>query len=120
MAKKLKKTTDKRILLRWKRKKRVRKKVEGTAEKPRLSVTKTNRSLFVQIIDDVAAKTLASASTPKGKTANCESAKALGKDLAGKMTSLGINTAVFDRGGFPYHGRIKAVAEGFREAGMNI
>jgi len=106
---------------------RVRKKVAGTAERPRLAVYRSNRHIYVQLIDDRAAATLASASDAEvgngaadgasGKTAR---AKEVGKLIAERAKGVGIDRVVFDRGGRRYHGRVAAVAEGAREGGLQI
>ena len=101
---------------------RVRKKVMGTAERPRLAVFRSNRHIYVQLIDDAAATTLVAASDAEvgngaGKT---ESAKEVGKLIADKAKGAGIDRVVFDRGGRRFHGRVAAVAEGAREGGLRI
>jgi large subunit ribosomal protein L18 len=99
----------------------VRKKVLGTAERPRLAVYRSNRHIYAQLIDDLAGRTLASASTlADGKGDPKERAKTVGTELASKAKDAGIARAVFDRGGFKYHGRIQAVAEGAREGGLEF
>lgn len=104
-----------------KRHRRIRAKIIGTAQRPRLCVHKSLRHLRVQLIDDAAHKTLAAASTLMLKTVgNVKSASQLGKDLAAKAKELGISEVVFDRGGYPYHGQIKAIAEAAREAGLQF
>ena len=111
---------------REKRKKRVRKKIFGTKDRPRLSVHKSNRYLYFQLINDEEGKTLfflSSAMAPykKGYCAkSLEIAKKLGKDLAKQIKEKGIKQLVFDRGPYPYHGRIKALAETIREQGIKI
>ena len=106
------------------RHKRVRTKISGTAERPRLSVFRSNTGIYVQIIDDVAAKTLVSASTldkeVKTKASNIEAAKEVGTLVAKRAIKAGIKTVVFDRGGYIYHGKIKALAEAAREAGLEF
>ena len=112
-----------RRLARVRRHRRVRKRVNGTAERPRLAVYRSNRHIYAQLIDDVSAHTLAAASdtvlsAPAGdKTAR---AKAVGALLAERAQRAGIDQAVFDRGGRLYHGRVAAVAEGAREGGLRI
>ena len=100
------------------RHKRVRTKISGTAERPRLSVFRSNTGIYVQIIDDVAAKTLVSASTldkeVKTKASNIEAAKEVGTLVAKRAIKAGIKTVVFDRGGYIYHGKVKALAEAAR------
>ena len=106
------------------RHKRVRTKISGTAERPRLSVFRSNTGIYVQIIDDVAAKTLVSASTldkeVKTKASNKEAAKEVGTLVAKRAIKAGIKTVVFDRGGYIYHGKVKALAEAAREAGLEF
>jgi large subunit ribosomal protein L18 len=106
------------------RHKRVRTKISGTAERPRLSVFRSNTGIYVQIIDDVAAKTLVSASTldkeVKTKASNIEAAKEVGTLVAKRAIKAGIKTVVFDRGGYIYHGKVKALAEAAREAGLEF
>src|SRR4051794_36306390 len=103
---------------------RVRKKVRGTAERPRLAVFRSNKHVYAQLIDDVAGRTVASASTGEkasgGSGATVEAAKAVGQRLGERAKSAGIDTVVFDRGGFKYHGRIAAVADGARAAGLEF
>ena len=94
------------------RKKRVRAKLEGTAMRPRISVFRSNKFTYAQAIDDVKAVTLASAK-------NQDAAKT-GQDLAEKLLKLKIKQAVFDRSGYKYHGRVKEIADGVREKGVNI
>ncbi|MBM7816867.1 large subunit ribosomal protein L18 [Brevibacterium paucivorans] len=104
---------------------RLRKSVSGTAVRPRLSVTRSARHMFVQVIDDVEGKTLASASTMEAdvramsedKTAK---ARKVGELVAERSKAAGIEAVVFDRGGNAYHGRVAAVAEGAREGGLNL
>jgi large subunit ribosomal protein L18 len=104
---------------------RVRKKVEGSAARPRLAVTRSSKNIFAQLIDDVAGSTLASASTLDESIRGAEgdkSAKArqVGALLAERATQAGITAAVFDRGGHAYHGRIAALADGAREGGLAL
>jgi len=104
---------------------RVRKKVEGSAARPRLAVTRSSKNIFAQLIDDVAGNTLASASTLDESIRGAEgdkSAKArqVGALLAERATQAGITAAVFDRGGHAYHGRIAALADGAREGGLAV
>jgi large subunit ribosomal protein L18 len=104
---------------------RVRKKVEGSAVRPRLAVTRSSKNIFAQLIDDVAGSTLASASTLDESIRGAEgdkSAKArqVGALLAERATQAGITAAVFDRGGHAYHGRIAALADGAREGGLAL
>ena len=100
---------------------RVRKKVRGEAERPRLAVFRSNRHIYAQLIDDRAERTLAAASDKEVTADNpTERAKAVGALLATRAKDAGIDTAVFDRGGFQYHGRVAAVAAGAREGGLQI
>ena len=103
---------------------RVRKKISGTAECPRLCVCRTNNNLFVQVIDDVAGRTLASASTLdkeiKTKHSNKEAAKEVGALIAKRATAKNIKTVVYDRSGYIYHGVVKALAEAAREGGLEF
>lgn len=107
---------------RQRRKGRVRAKISGTAEKPRLSVFRSNRGAFLQLIDDVKSVTLASAhsSELKLKDKKVVIAFELGKLIAKKATEKNITSAVFDRSGYKYHGRVKAMADGAREGGLNF
>jgi len=103
---------------------RVRRKISGTAERPRLCVYKSNKNIYAQIIDDVAGNTLVAASTAdkevKTKHANIEAAKEVGKLIAKRATDKKIDTVVFDRGGFIYHGIVKEFAEAAREGGLKF
>ena len=111
---------------RIKRHRRIRKRVRGSAERPRLCVTKTLRHLYAQIIDDDAGRTLAYVSTldptMRGQVSgpNIEGAKLLGAQLAAQALEKGIGSVVFDRGGYPYHGVISALAEACREGGLRF
>lgn len=125
---KFKKKTASKVVKRLKNKARIRKKVTGTAERPRLAVFRSTRNLYAQIIDDVSGKVLVSASTLKvavptqtkeAKT-NKEAAKAVGSELAKLALAKDIKNVVFDRSGYLYHGRIKALAEAAREAGLTF
>ncbi len=100
----------------------IRSKISGTAERPRVSIFKSNKGIYAQLIDDVNGKTLASASTKEiGKQqVNVEIAKEVGKKLAENAKGAGIESVVFDRGGYPYHGRVKSLAEGAREGGLKF
>ena len=104
---------------------RIRKKVSGTATKPRLSVFRSNQDIYVQLIDDVDGKTLAAASSrdkdiAAQKVTRIEKSKLVGQAIARKATELGITIVVFDRGGNLYHGRVKSVADGAREGGLQF
>jgi large subunit ribosomal protein L18 len=111
-----------RKLSRAKRHKRVRVNVTGTTERPRLSVFRSINHVYAQLIDDGAARTLAAASTVdlKSKKNGMEEAAKVGKEIAAKAKAAGVKTVVFDRGGFLYHGRIKALADAAREAGLEF
>jgi large subunit ribosomal protein L18 len=100
----------------------VRKKISGTTERPRLSVFRSNTGISAQVIDDIKQVTLASASTLElgKKTLNQENAKNVGKKIAEKAIAAGVETIVFDRNGYLYHGNVKAFAEGAREGGLKF
>jgi large subunit ribosomal protein L18 len=106
--------------------KRIRKKVLGTAERPRLNVYRSLNHIYAQLIDDMKGATLVSASSAEGKKAerrtggNVAAAKAVGKAVAERAQTKGIGKAVFDRGGYIYHGRVKALADAAREAGLKF
>ena len=102
---------------------RVRAKISGTAETPRLCVYRSNKNIEAQIIDDVKGVTLVSSSSMSLKLengSNIEAASTVGKDIAGKAVAKGIKKVVFDRSGYIYHGRVKALAEAAREAGLEF
>jgi large subunit ribosomal protein L18 len=107
---------------REKRRKRVRRKIAGTAERPRLSVYRSNVNIYAQLIDDDAARTLAAADSREvGEAENRkDAARKVGELIASKAKEAGIEVAVFDRGGNKYHGRIAALAEGAREGGLKL
>lgn len=106
---------------RLRRHERVRKVVSGTAERPRLNVFRSNTNIYAQIIDDVKGNTLVSASSLKLKNgSNIEAAKEVGKMVAEAALKAGIKEVVFDRGGYIYHGRVQALAEAAREAGLDF
>ena len=109
---------------RVRRHQRVRGKISGTAERPRLSVFRSENNIYAQIIDDVAGNTLVSASTVEkgfeGNGGNAEAAKKIGATVAERALQKGIEEVVFDRGGYIYHGRVKALAEGAREGGLKF
>jgi large subunit ribosomal protein L18 len=107
---------------RLRRHRRVRKKVVGTADRPRLAVFRSNRHIYAQLVDDGAARTLASASDLAATEGEDKTARAhqVGKALAASAKAAGIERAVFDRGGRLYHGRVRALAEGAREGGLEI
>ena len=106
------------------RQRRVRGKVSGTTERPRLRVTRSNAHIYAQIIDDVAGNTLVSASSVEkgfeGNGGNVEAAKKVGAKVAERALKKGIEEVVFDRGGYIYHGRVQALAEGAREGGLKF
>ena len=109
--------------LRERRKKRIRKKISGTTERPRLSVFRSAKNVYLQVIDDTTGKTmigLSSIGKAKSQRANAAQCTELGKQLAEKCKQNNINTVVFDRNGYVYHGRVKAIAEGAREAGLKL
>ena len=118
-------TNLKKQELRFRRKRSIRKKVEGSIKRPRLSVYRSLNHIYAQVIDDVSGKTLAAASTlspelKDGKGKKKELAKEVGKLVAKKCQEAKIGAVVFDRNGFMYHGRIAAVAEGAREGGLKF
>ena len=101
---------------------RIRKKISGTAIKPRLSVFRSNKAIYCQLIDDVSGETLAAASSiATGATGNkTEQAKTVGKSIAEKAQAANVSEVVFDRSGYLYHGRVKALADAAREAGLQF
>jgi large subunit ribosomal protein L18 len=110
---------------RLRRHRRVRKKVEGSAERPRLAVFRSNKHISAQVIDDRSGRTLAAASTTEadirgGATGNKEAAAQVGRLVAERAKAAGVTKVVFDRGGNLYHGRVAAVAEAAREAGLEL
>jgi len=110
---------------RIRRHRRVRKKVLGTAERPRLAVFRSNKHIYAQAIDDIAGRTVASASTMEaatrsGATATVDAATQVGRLVGERVKAAGVTTVVFDRGGFKYHGRVAAVADGARAAGLQL
>jgi large subunit ribosomal protein L18 len=108
---------------RLKRRRRVRAKIHGTAERPRISVFRSNRGVFAQLIDDDSGRTLASVAWTEDALkalARLDQARRVGATLAERAKAAGIERAVFDRGGYQYHGRVKALAEGAREAGLKF
>jgi len=119
--------TGERELARSKRKKRIRKKVNGTGERPRLSIFRSDKHIYAQIVDDTVGTTLVATSTlsaeyreidsPKGKV---EAAKKIGELIARKAKEAGIAKVVFDRNGYIYHGRVQALADAAREAGLDF
>jgi large subunit ribosomal protein L18 len=114
-----------KVEARGRRHRRVRKKVRGTAGRPRLAVFRSNRHIYAQVIDDVSGRTVVSASTVEveardGATATVDAAKAVGRRIGERAKAAGVATVVFDRGGFRYHGRVAGVADGAREAGLEF
>ena len=104
---------------------RIRRKVAGVTSKPRLSIFRSNADIYAQLIDDTKGETIASASSrdkdiAAQKITKSEKSKLVGAAIARKATELGLTTVVFDRGGYLYHGRVKAVADGAREGGLNF
>jgi large subunit ribosomal protein L18 len=114
-----------KVKSRNRRHRRVRKKVRGTSARPRLSVFRSSRHVYAQVIDDASGRTVAAASTMEkdargGVTATVDAAKAVGQRLGERAKAAGVTTVVFDRGGFRYHGRVAAVAEGARASGLEF
>lgn len=119
MSKKSHSSERKRQRIRWS----IRKKIRGTSERPRLSVYKSNRSVYCQLIDDVSGTTLASCQSNNGelnKGTRTEQAELVGQEIARKAKDLNLENIIFDRGGYPYHGVVKAVAEGARKGGLKF
>ena len=105
--------------------KRIRRKVAGTGERPRLAIYRSLNHIYAQIIDDESGRTIASASTTEkdlrgGTGGNIEAAQRVGRAIAERATAKGITSVVFDRGGYRYHGRVKALADGAREGGLQF
>ena len=113
-------TKNKKQFRRNRIRKRIRKTVVGSAERPRMSVFRSNKSIYVQLIDDQTGHTLLAATSDDDKLSKIDQAKAVGKQIADKAKDAGISTVVFDRGGYLYHGRIKALAEAAREGGLKL
>lgn len=116
---------DNKVIRRQKLRWRIRAKVSGTAQKPRLSVFRSNSDIYAQLIDDATGTTLASANSRQKDIAaiagtKVEKSANVGKMLGQKATALGITTCIFDRGGYLYHGRVKALADGAREGGLKF
>ncbi len=108
---------------RLRRRRRVRAKIRGSAERPRISVFRSNRGVFAQLVDDEGSRTLAAVSWTEGELrelAPMEQARRAGEVIAQRAKAAGIEQAVFDRGGYKYHGRVKALADGAREGGLNF
>jgi large subunit ribosomal protein L18 len=118
-------STSPKVIRRQKLRWRIRAKVKGTAQKPRLSVFRSNKDIYAQLIDDANGFTLAAASSRQKDIAaqpgtKIEKAALVGKALAARAKELGIETCVFDRGGYLYHGRVKSLADGAREGGLKF
>ncbi len=116
---------DPKVIRRQKLRWRIRARVKGTAQKPRLSVFRSNKDIYVQLIDDATGTTLAAASSRMKDIAaqkgnKVELSTAVGRAIAQKAKELGFEVCVFDRGGYLYHGRVKAIADGAREAGLKL
>ena len=117
------KNSSAKDVARQKKKMRIRKKVNGATERPRLCIFRSTKHIYAQVIDDVTGNTLCAASTldvEGTKNANKDSATAIGKEIAKRAQAKNIKAVVFDRNGFLYHGRVKALAEGAREAGLQF
>jgi large subunit ribosomal protein L18 len=118
--------TNPKVTARKKRVQRIRVKIFGTAARPRMSVYRSNRHIYVQLIDDIQKKTLVAMSTDDKHfectelNGKCEQAKKIGLLIAEKAKTVGIEKVVFDRGGYLYHGRVKALSEGAREGGLQF
>jgi large subunit ribosomal protein L18 len=119
---KLKNKTSHKRNKRLKNKARIRKKVDGNTERPRLAVYRSGKHMYAQVIDDSTGKTLAAYSTLEGslKKKNIETAKQVGTEIAKRALAKNIKSVVFDRSGYVFHGRVKAVADGAREAGLSF
>jgi len=118
-------SNNKKVFRRLRIKHRVRKIVHGTPERPRMTVFRSSKSIYVQLIDDLAQKTLLSASSAEqtmktAKGTKTEIAKLVGKSIAEKASQAGISSVVFDRNGYLYHGRVKALADSAREGGLKF
>jgi large subunit ribosomal protein L18 len=114
---------NKKAARRLRVKRSIRSKISGTSERPRLSVYRSNLHIYAQLIDDIEGQTLASASSLEedlSQGSRVESSQAVGQKLAERAKAAGIEKAVFDRNGYRYHGRVKALAEGVREGGLNL
>lgn len=117
----LKRKTTEKVKNRKKRKVRIRKKLNGTAERPRLCVFRSNTNVYAQVIDDVSHKVIASSSSLKlGNLSGKDKAKKVGEEIAKLAQEKNIKDVVFDRGGYVYHGRIQSLADAAREAGLNF
>ena len=114
--------TARKVTQRARIRRRIRAKVSGTPERPRLSVFRSNKHIYAQLIDDMSGVTVAAASTREGDEAGIgvEASKAVGHRLAERAKEAGVERAVFDRGGYRYHGNVKALAEGARDGGLTL
>ncbi len=125
MSSKIRRKTSEKLKVRMKRRSRIRARVEGTADRPRMSIFRSNRNMFVQLIDDVSSTTVVAASSldddfsSKSGT-NIEGAKSLGALVAKRALAKKIDKVVFDRSGYLYHGRVKALADAAREGGLQF
>jgi large subunit ribosomal protein L18 len=124
MATKIGNKTSHKQVIRFKHKKRIRAKLVGTAERPRLVVFRSNANIYAQLVDDAKGHTIVAASTTEKELsksgANIEGSKAVGQLVAKRAMAKGVKDVVFDRGGYLYHGKIKALADAAREAGLNF
>ncbi len=125
MATKIRQTTAQKQVIRFKRKLRIRSRVEGTSERPRLSVFRSNKHFYVQLVDDLKGLTLVAASTNEEELrekvgGTIEGAKTLGNLVAKRALAKNISQVVFDRSGYLYHGRVKALADAAREGGLKF
>jgi large subunit ribosomal protein L18 len=125
MATKIRTKTSRKQTVRFKHKKKIRSKIFGTAERPRMVVFRSNANLYAQLVDDAKAHTLVAASTLEKEAgaqaaSNIEGAKTVGQLMAKRAQAQGIKSVVFDRGGYLYHGKIKALADAAREAGLQF
>jgi large subunit ribosomal protein L18 len=116
-------TTPSRDALRRKRHERLRLRINGSAERPRLSVFRSAKYIYAQVIDDATGRTLAAASSRESgidATSKVEAARSVGRTLAERAKAAGVSSVVLDRGGYQYHGRVRSLAEGAREGGLNL
>jgi len=124
MATKIGNKTSHKQVIRFKHKKRIRSKLTGTQERPRLVVFRSNANIYAQLVDDAKGHTIAAASTTEKELAksgaNIEGSKLVGQLVAKRAIAKGVKDVVFDRGGYLYHGKIKALADAAREAGLNF
>ena len=109
-----------RVQKRERRRRGIRRGILGTPQRPRLAVYRSLRHVYAQVIDDLSGRTLAAASSGKGEAGNCATAAAVGKTLAERAAAAGVQQVVFDRAGFRYHGRVKALADAARAAGLKF